>query len=116
MPLPLTKRVNRVLKILFEEPLRSRLAKRLEAEAAENIPFHNDSKPPDMDRIRFSILKLVADDHSQEESAFELAKIDWRDLFMAAGFASDANEHETWYQNLTKDDPDESPWWTFWRN
>ncbi len=116
MAIPLSKRVNRLLAILVDESNRSRLGDRLQEEAANNIPFHDKSKTNDMDRIRFSILKLVSENPSTEDNAFELAKVDWRDLFMAAGFGYDAEEHERWYQRVTGDDNSEPerPWWRFW--
>ncbi len=115
MSLPLTKKVNKLLELLFEEPLLSKLARRLEIEAAENIPFHNNSKSADMDRIRFSILKVIATNVDSEENAFDLAKTDWRDLFVAAGFADDANEHKNWYRTITKKKLNKTPWWDFWK-
>ena len=121
MPLPLTKRVKRALDVLFDEPMRSNLAKRLETEAAENIPFHDKSKSAEMDRIRFSLIKIIGENGVSEDSAFELAKTDWRDLFMAAGFGCSANEHNNWYRNLVSSnefvsDTAKKPWWAFWRN
>lgn len=104
----------RVLGVLFEEPDRTALTKRLETEAAENIPFHEKSKPSDMDRIRFSILKLISENRDSEDSVFEVARIDWRDLYMAAGFGFDASEHDKWYKALTGDHGKENPWWRFW--
>lgn len=116
MALPLSNRVNRLLATLIDESIRSRLADRLQVEAANNIPFHDKSKTKDMDRIRFSIIKLVHEEPNAEDEAFELAKVDWRDLFMAAGFAYDADEYEKWYLRVTGDDDSKpkQPWWRFW--
>lgn len=73
-----------------------------------------------MDRIRFAIMKLVSRSDTDEDLIFELAKRDWRDLFVAAGFGYSADEHNKWYQNLFQDDPDcldvtPKRWWAFWR-
>lgn len=116
MALLLSKRVDRLLAIVVEEPNRSRLAARLQEEAANNIPFHEKSKANDMDRIRFAILKLISENPSSEDAVFDLAKLDWRDLFMGAGFGYDAKEHVKWYQRFTGDGDVETArhWWRFW--
>jgi hypothetical protein len=60
----------------------------------------HDFTPEGMERIRFAILKLIAQNPKNEDIAFNLAQMDWRDLFMAAGFAESATEHENWYAAL----------------
>jgi hypothetical protein len=49
-----------------------------------------------MERIRFSVLKLSNGDMKKLVDAIELAKVDWRDLFMAAGFGEDPQAHKKW--------------------
>jgi len=49
-----------------------------------------------MDRIRFAALKLSKGDLERLQEAVRLAKIDWRDLLVAAGFANDINIHQSW--------------------
>ena len=71
------------------------------AEASENIPFHEDATPEGMDRVRFAILKRIKQGRKNEESAFEDAKCDWRDLFVSAGFANSATAHDSWYEVIT---------------
>jgi hypothetical protein len=55
-----------------------------------------------MERIRFSILKLIAEHPENEERAFNLAQVDWRDLLMSAGFGHSATEHKKWFQKIMK--------------
>ena len=52
--------------------------------------------PAQMERIRFSVLKLAKENTMSLDSAIELAQKDWRDLLMAAGFGNDLNAHERW--------------------
>lgn len=63
MPLKLTRRVKKVLEILFEEPQLSALALRLEEEVSENIPLHHDSSPAGMDdaseQLRRCVVRLA---------------------------------------------------------
>ena len=49
-----------------------------------------------MERIRFSVLKLIEGKIDKLISAIELAQIDWRDLLMAAGFGYDTDAHNKW--------------------
>jgi hypothetical protein len=46
-----------------------------------------------MERIRFAVLKLGVKSASAFESAMLLAKTDWRDLLMEAGFGEDLEAH-----------------------
>ena len=100
MPIPLSKKCLKVVERLFEEPRRSHIACRLVEGVSENIPFCDKHKSEDMDRIRFSIMKLLTEPGQEEDSVFELSKIDWRDLFMAAGFGHTATEHLKWYESM----------------
>ena len=111
MPLPLSKRSQRVAAVLFTEARLSQITNRLITEASENIPFHEQSSSSDMVRIRFSIMKLASVPGADDDAIFDLAKTDWRDLFMAAGFAYSADEHHKWYKSLVTDgiEDDDSP-------
>ena len=120
MPLPLSKRSQKVAAVLFTEPRLSQLTNRLIAEASENIPFHGKSSASDMDRVRFSIMKLASMPGANEDAIFDLAQTDWRDLFMAADFGYSADAHHKWYRSIVPDDnkdddPPKHPWWAFWR-
>lgn len=67
---------------------------------SENIPFCEDSTPEGMDRIRSSVMKLIDENEANFAMAIELARTDWRALFMAAGFGYDANEHNRWFDEV----------------
>jgi hypothetical protein len=49
-----------------------------------------------VERIHLAVLKLSGGDIYKLIKAIELARVDYRDLFMAAGFGYDAHEHERW--------------------
>jgi len=102
MPIPLSRRTAALLAKLFSESEARRIHHRLLHEASENIPFHADGTPEKMERIRFSIIALITEDPKKEDYAFHLAKVDWRDLFVAAGFAHSATEHERWFEQVMK--------------
>ncbi len=50
----------------------------------------------EFERFRFAALRLSNGDLRKLEQAVELAKRDWRDLLMAAGFGEDVTAHERW--------------------
>src|SRR4051794_14635093 len=100
MAIPLSKKTEQAATLLFQEPSLTRIKLRLLDEGSENIPFCSNQTPEGMERIRFSLLKISAKDGIDEEYAFQLAKSDWRDLFMAADFGYSATEHERWFESL----------------
>ena len=50
----------------------------------------------------FAVLKLATEGDTGLDTAIELAKTDWRDLLMSAGFGEDINAHEKWHKAVTK--------------
>jgi hypothetical protein len=50
-----------------------------------------------MERIWFAVVKLSNGDRERLEHALALAKTDWRDLLMAAGFGAHVKAHKTWW-------------------
>ncbi len=103
MPIPLSEKTKRAAELLLAEPDRSRIGQRLVAETSEEIPMWREFTPEGLERIRFSVLKLIAQGPEHENIAFNHAKMDWRDLFMAAGFGESASEHERWYERIAKE-------------
>ena len=81
---------------LFSDDDRKEVEELLKIECAENIPFCEKHDKYEMERIRFSVLKLSEGEISKLVDAIELAQIDWRDLFMAAGFGYDTDAHNKW--------------------
>ncbi|NET40391.1 MAG: hypothetical protein F6K19_52080 [Cyanothece sp. SIO1E1] len=59
MPIPLSTRTNTLAETLFDEPMQSRVKQTLLDSGSENIPFCNNETPEGMDRIRFSVMKLI---------------------------------------------------------
>lgn len=50
-----------------------------------------------LERVRFAALKLSTGSLAGLRRAVELAKLDARDLLMAAGFGHDVRAHEAWF-------------------
>jgi len=85
--------------MLFKEQDRPDATRWLTEECGRNLPFCENSTPQSLERIRFAALKLSAGDLMGLLEAIELAKADWRDLLMAAGFGEDVRAHEFWIPN-----------------
>jgi hypothetical protein len=66
------------------------------AQCGNNLPSCDDDDEFQLERIRFSALKLSAGNIDKLRDAIKLAKTDWRDLIVAAGFANDPTAHKRW--------------------
>lgn len=62
-----------------------------------NLPFCEGLDPSGLDRCRFAVLKLSQGNMEKLKGAIALAKQDWRDLLVAAGFAHDTTAHRKWF-------------------
>ena len=69
----------------------------LTEECADNLPRCQDSTPERLERIRFAVLKLSHGSMDRLRHAIVLAKRDWRDILMGAGFGHDIHAHEQWW-------------------
>ncbi len=96
----LSENTIHIVNSLFPENLRNEVVDLLELECAENLPFCENHDKYQMERIRFAVLKLSEGRITKLVDSIELAQVDWRDLFMAAGFGHDPKEHNTWFRNL----------------
>ncbi|WP_158268884.1 hypothetical protein [Pseudomonas mangrovi] len=52
--------------------------------------------PVQMERVRYAVLRLATENSMSLDSAIDLAKKDWRDLLIAAGFGNELNAHKEW--------------------
>jgi hypothetical protein len=76
--------------------LRVTASKWLLHECGNNLPFQETSDPITLERFRFAALRLSGGDLDALRKAIDIAKQDWRDLLMAAGFGHDPAAHRTW--------------------
>lgn len=102
MSIPLSKKTLKILNILPVGTDRDKLAARLQEEISDNIPAWNHYTPEGLERIRFSVIRLICEQPESEETVFATARTDWRDLLMSAGFGQSPLEHEKWYKEQTK--------------
>ena len=97
MPTPLTDAtVDRIVAMfsLADQDLVSTL---LIEECGDILPLSRAANPGSIERIRFAVLKLSGGDLNALQRAIDLAKIDWRDVLVDAGFGSDVTAHKSWW-------------------
>jgi hypothetical protein len=82
--------------LLFPKKRGAAVQKLLLEQCGNNLPFCGKVDSLAMDRFRFAVLKLSAGDWAKLLKAIELAKLDKRDLLVAAGFANDPQAHTAW--------------------
>jgi hypothetical protein len=92
----LSSETQRRVDLLFGPTTREEAAELLVTDCGNNLPSLEKLDEHGLERYRFAALKLSNGNLVRLRDAVELAKIDWRDLLMAAGFGEDARAHESW--------------------
>jgi hypothetical protein len=102
----LSERTTALVGRLFQMPDRREVTTLLENECSDNLPLVRqwNPTPASMERLRFATLKLSEGSIEKLRKALELARTDWRDLLMAAGFGHQLEAHKQWAEEtLTVD-------------
>ena len=94
---PLSPETRRRLDALFAPDDRAEAEQLLVDECGNNLPFLHELDQFQLERFRFAAMKLSQGLLSGLRQAIVLAKTDWRDLLMAAGFDEDLTEHQRWW-------------------
>ena len=95
-PQPLSPETRRRVDLLFAPDDRPVAEELLVNECGNNLPFNDKSDMFALERLRFAALKLSDGDLQELRRAIQVAKEDWRDLLVAAGFGHDVKAHERW--------------------
>ena len=93
MSAPLTTGTEQRVTILFGPNDIELVSSLLTDECGPNLTEY----PELLERIRFAVLKLSHGDLNALQRAIALAKRDWRDALVAAGFGDDITAHESWW-------------------
>jgi hypothetical protein len=99
---PLSPETQRRLDLIFQGDAARVAADWLVRECGNNIPFCEHFDSVQMERIRAAVLKLSRGKLEDLREAIDLAKIDWRDVHMGAGFGSDVDAHRKWLPQKPK--------------
>jgi hypothetical protein len=98
---PLTPDVIKIAQLFFQEQDLTRVLNALESECGTNLPLCQDSTPESLERLRFAAIKVSKGEMGLFREAIDLAKLDWRDLLVWAGFANNIHEHQKWAESVT---------------
>jgi LPS O-antigen subunit length determinant protein (WzzB/FepE family) len=91
------------LNALFRGQNRDEAEQLLTKECADNLPLMTKQNVRSLERIRIAALKLSDGRIDKLREAVELAKVDWRDLLLAAGFRFDVVGHLLWMPHPKSD-------------
>ena len=86
----------RRIEILFPSETREAAKILLYEQCGQGLPFMGSADMYKLERFRFAALKLSDGDIGKLERAVKLARRDWRDLLVAAGFAHHPQAHLDW--------------------
>jgi hypothetical protein len=100
---PLSEETKRRLDALFVGDDAQKASDILVVECGNNLPFMEHVDAIGLERLRYAALKLSAGRLNALREAVELAKLDWRDLLMAAGFGYDVHAHRRWVPERPND-------------
>jgi hypothetical protein len=96
MAQPLSPATRDRLDAVFAPCDRAEAERLVVSECGNNLPFCQSSDQYELERVRYAAMKLSHGNLDGLRQAIELAKTDWRDLLMAAGFGEDVTEHKRW--------------------
>jgi hypothetical protein len=97
----LSAETERHIAALFPASHKTQVSDLLLRQCGNNLPFCEKSDEFQLERVRFAALKLSAGNIEKLKEAIELAKQDWRDLLMAAGFGTDITAHKRWVPGVS---------------
>ena len=102
MPVRLSPRTKRLVELFFSPKNIAEATQWLEEECGDNLPSCQHHDEYDMERIRFAAIKLSKGNIQKLLEAIDEARMDWRDLLMAADFGYDVNAHEEWVKDVLR--------------
>jgi hypothetical protein len=95
----ITEKTINLINYIFSADERNDVMLLLINECGSNLP-HINEKSPLIERIRFAAIKISNGKKKELIKAIELAKTDWRDLLVSAGFEHDINEYNIWADTI----------------
>lgn len=96
----LSPHTKQLVEIFFSHKDAPEASQWLEEECGNNLPSCGQQDQYGMERIRFAAIKLSKGNVLKLLKAIDEARMDWRDLLMAADFGYDVNAHENWVKDI----------------
>jgi hypothetical protein len=97
MATPLTDATVDRIHRMFSGPDREIVSTLLTERCGDTLALSTPADPTSLERIRIAALKLSGGSVDLLQRAIDLANIDWRDVLVTAGFASDLAAHTSWW-------------------
>ncbi len=91
----LSPETKRRVELLFRPEDQLTVTGLLDIECGYSVPGFKRGTQEDIERLRFAVLKLSGGDLSRLRIAIEQARVDFRDVLMAAGLG-DPSGYRTW--------------------
>ncbi len=98
----LSPRTMELLELFFRPGNVAEAAHWLEDECGNNLPSCSTLDEYGMERVRFAAIKLSKGSIQTLLKAIDEARVDWRDLLMAADFGYDVDAHEAWANEVLR--------------
>ncbi|MFN8382130.1 MAG: hypothetical protein U0V02_09335 [Anaerolineales bacterium] len=96
---PLSPRTVKLVEKIFPRQVKE-ISIVLMEQCGQNLPFCEKGTPESLERLRFAVLKISEGQLEIFNKAISIAKQDWRDLLMWAGFGHDVKAHDAWAEQL----------------
>lgn len=102
MPPELSPLTRQLVEHFFEPSDRTQASRRLVEECGNNLPFCQDQDQYRLERIRFAVLRLSLGYLQDLRETVDMAKRDWRDVLVWAGFGNSLSAHQEWAERTLK--------------
>jgi hypothetical protein len=97
---PLTLKTKKLIEKLYPPLLWEEVTRLLENECGQNLPGSKNSSPEQLEGLRFAALKVSEGNLAKLKEAVDLAKVDWRDLYVWSKFGGDFDTHQKWADKI----------------
>lgn len=92
----LTSKTKAAVERIFPKDMWLEVCEKLVKECGDNLPAVEASYTELAERIRFAVIKSSEGNYSKFLSCVDLAKEDWRDILVGAGFGDATSSHLRW--------------------
>lgn len=97
--LPLGQEAEKRIALLFEPTHQETVRTILLRDCGNSL--WREASETEIERLRFAVLKVSRGSLDRLSKTIELAKTDWRDVLLAAGFANNPQAHRSWLPKRT---------------
>jgi len=96
---PLCPKLVAKIRKLFSREEAAAAERLLETDCGDELPLIASQGADGIERVRCAALKLSEGSLEKLSRSIGIAKRDWRDVLVAAGFANDIHRHLSWLES-----------------